>query len=90
MSYILLPHSILFSKSFVLLLACVSLVLYKNIYLLFIIIYLKYIFISVLNRYNRDRMSTSLKAIKAVLIDLSGTLHRENEAITGAAEALKK
>lgn len=35
-------------------------------------------------------MSTSLKAIKAVLIDLSGTLHRENEAITGAAEALKK
>lgn len=35
-------------------------------------------------------MSAPLKAIKAVLIDLSGTLHRENEAIIGAVEALKK
>lgn len=31
-----------------------------------------------------------LKMIRAVLIDLSGTLHVENEAITGAADALKK
>lgn len=35
-------------------------------------------------------MLVSLKVIKTVLIDLSGTLHRENEAITGAVEALKK
>lgn len=30
------------------------------------------------------------KMIKIVLIDLSGTLHVENEAIPGAAEALKR
>jgi ribonucleotide monophosphatase NagD (HAD superfamily) len=28
--------------------------------------------------------------IRAVLIDLSGTLHIENQAIPGAVEALKK
>lgn len=30
------------------------------------------------------------KVIKAVLIDLSGTLHVENAAIPGATEALKR
>lgn len=31
-----------------------------------------------------------LKMIRAVLIDLSGTLHIDNQAIPGCIEALKK
>lgn len=31
-----------------------------------------------------------MSKLKAVLIDLSGTLHVDNEAIPGAVEALKK
>ena len=35
-------------------------------------------------------MASTLNAIKAVLIDLSGTIHVENEAIVGAVAALNK
>lgn len=31
-----------------------------------------------------------MKRLKAVLIDLSGTIHIENEVINGSIEALKK
>jgi ribonucleotide monophosphatase NagD (HAD superfamily) len=35
-------------------------------------------------------MATGKAAIKAVLIDLSGTLHVENTAIPGAVDAMKR
>jgi len=35
-------------------------------------------------------MAAGREAIKAILIDLSGTLHVENTAIPGAVDALKR